>query len=62
MSDRLVAMERGRVIASGPADDVISDPTVVNAYLNADPSVVQRSGELAQALGALTASHDKQPA
>jgi branched-chain amino acid transport system ATP-binding protein len=62
MSDRLVAMERGRVIASGPADEVISDPTVVNAYLNADPSVVQRSGELAQALGALTASNDKQPA
>jgi branched-chain amino acid transport system ATP-binding protein len=62
MSDRLVAMERGRVIATGDPDTVISHPDVVSAYLNADASVVQRSGELAGALAALTAPNGRQPA
>jgi branched-chain amino acid transport system ATP-binding protein len=32
---RLVALEQGRVLASGPIDDVLADPSVIDAYLGA---------------------------
>ena len=44
ISDRLVAMELGAVIATGEPDEVVSDPRVVSGYLGTDESVVQRSG------------------
>jgi ABC-type branched-subunit amino acid transport system ATPase component len=31
--DRLIALDAGRIIATGPPDDVLDDPTVVRAYL-----------------------------
>jgi ABC-type branched-subunit amino acid transport system ATPase component/MFS family permease len=44
VSDRLVAMELGRVIAEGPPDEVLHHPQVVAAYLGADAAAVARSG------------------
>ena len=33
LADRLVVLDQGRTIASGPPDDVLADPAVVAAYL-----------------------------
>ena len=33
LADRLVAMDLGRVVADGPADDVLHDPAVIESYL-----------------------------
>jgi ABC-type branched-subunit amino acid transport system ATPase component/sugar phosphate permease len=43
VSHRLVAMELGRVIASGPAEDVLNHPEVQRAYLSASREVLLRS-------------------
>jgi len=47
ISTRLMAMEQGRVIASGPPADVLTSPEVVRAYLGASDSVLARSGAAA---------------
>lgn len=44
VTDRLVALEAGCVIASGPPEDVLSDRLVVASYLGNDPAAVDRSG------------------
>lgn len=46
IADRLVALELGRVIATGTPDEVINDPAVIASYLGTDTevSVIQRSG------------------
>ena len=44
LSDRLLALELGRVIAEGTPEQVISDPLVVASYLGGDPATVSRSG------------------
>jgi ABC-type branched-subunit amino acid transport system ATPase component len=44
ISDRLVAMELGGVIAVGDPDEVVVDPRVVSGYLGTEEAVVQRSG------------------
>ncbi|HEX4979948.1 MAG TPA: ATP-binding cassette domain-containing protein [Acidimicrobiales bacterium] len=46
--DRLIAMETGRVIATGAPHEVINDPLVVSSYLGADAVAVQRSGTARQ--------------
>jgi ABC-type branched-subunit amino acid transport system ATPase component/ABC-type branched-subunit amino acid transport system permease subunit len=45
VADRLVAMDRGRVLAVGSPADVLADPAVVSSYLGNDAAVVQRSGD-----------------
>ena len=44
VSDRLVALEAGEVIARGPVADVLSDQRVVASYLGDDLAAVHRSG------------------
>jgi ABC-type branched-subunit amino acid transport system ATPase component/predicted MFS family arabinose efflux permease len=49
VSDRLVAMDQGRVIAEGPASQVLHDPVVVASYLGTTEAVIARSGGSARA-------------
>lgn len=42
--DRLVALESGAVVASGPVADVLADERVVASYLGTSPEVIARSG------------------
>ncbi len=44
VSDRLVALESGTVIAEGAAASVLTDPLVIASYLGNDDSAVARSG------------------
>ena len=46
VSDRLVAMDQGAVIAVGDPDDVLHDPAVVASYLGTTANVIARSGDL----------------
>ena len=44
VSDRLVAMDQGRVIAEGDPDAVLRHPAVVASYLGTNADVLARSG------------------
>ena len=44
LSDRLVALDLGRVIASGDPQEVLADPLVVGSYLGTDRAAIDRSG------------------
>ena len=44
ISDRLVALDMGRVIATGRPDDVLAHPQVVESYLGTSSAAIQRSG------------------
>jgi ABC-type branched-subunit amino acid transport system ATPase component len=46
ISDRVVAMDRGRVIAAGRAEEVLADPVVLTSYFGAsEPIRGESSGE-----------------
>ena len=45
LSDRIVAMESGKVIAAGAPEVVKADPRVVEAYLGGSVTAIERSGE-----------------
>jgi branched-chain amino acid transport system ATP-binding protein len=47
LADRLIAMDAGKVLADGPAEDVRADPGVVESYLGADMAAIARSGDAA---------------
>jgi ABC-type branched-subunit amino acid transport system ATPase component/MFS family permease len=47
VSDRLIAMDQGRVIAQGSPDAVLTDSMVVESYLGTTADVLARSGALA---------------
>src|SRR4051812_21346582 len=44
VSDRLMALELGQVIAEGTPAEVVSDPRVIASYLGEDEAAVARSG------------------
>ncbi len=44
VSDRLLALESGRLVADGVPSDVLKDARVVESYLGADQRAVRRSG------------------
>ena len=43
VSDRLVAMDQGAVIATGAPEAVLADPVVVESYLGPDETAINRS-------------------
>jgi ABC-type branched-chain amino acid transport systems, ATPase component len=45
VSDRMVAMDLGRVIAEGTPEDVVHDPQVVASYLGDNEAAIARSGD-----------------
>ncbi len=44
ISDELIALELGEVVAQGAPDEVVNDPRVVQGYLGTTEAVIQRSG------------------
>jgi branched-chain amino acid transport system ATP-binding protein len=44
VSDRLLALEQGQVIATGPPADVLAHPDVVESYLGTSSAAITRSG------------------
>ncbi|HEX4980155.1 MAG TPA: MFS transporter [Ilumatobacteraceae bacterium] len=44
ISDRLVAMDRGQIIAAGATHDVLAHPAVIESYLGRTVAAVARSG------------------
>jgi ABC-type hemin transport system ATPase subunit len=44
VSDRLVALDQGRVVTAGVPSEVLAHPEVVASYLGGDAAVLSRSG------------------
>jgi branched-chain amino acid transport system ATP-binding protein len=44
VSDRLVALDQGRIVTIGSADEVLAHPQVVASYLGSTEAVIARSG------------------
>ncbi|MBU3719087.1 MAG: ABC transporter ATP-binding protein, partial [Actinobacteria bacterium] len=45
VADRLVAMDQGRVVISGPPSEVLVHPLVVESYLGTSSAAIARSGQ-----------------
>jgi branched-chain amino acid transport system ATP-binding protein len=44
VSDRLLALDQGRVLTSGSPSDVLEHPEVISSYLGTNPEAIARSG------------------
>ena len=49
ISDRLIALDQGAVVTTGPPADVLLHPDVVASYLGTDAAALSRSGSVAPA-------------
>jgi ABC-type branched-subunit amino acid transport system ATPase component len=49
VSDRMVALDQGRVIATGTPREVLDSPLVVASYLGTDRAAIERSGRVTAA-------------
>ena len=47
VSDRMLALDQGRVVTEGSSDDVLHHPEVVASYLGNTDEVIARSGAVA---------------
>jgi branched-chain amino acid transport system ATP-binding protein len=54
ISDRMLALDLGRVVVDGPPDDVVNHPDVVASYLGTSSDAIARSGALAPQPAAAT--------
>ncbi len=45
VSDRLIALDQGRVIASGLSEEVLAHPVVIESYLGTSSAAIARSGQ-----------------
>jgi len=64
ISDWVIVMAQGRIIAEGPPHSVMSDPRVIDAYLGAHHDVALDASEdtiLAEAENELAGKHDENP-
>lgn len=46
ISDRLIALDQGRIVTSGRPADVLADPRVMQSYLGTDAAALARSGSV----------------
>ena len=56
LSDEMICMHLGQVIARGTPEEVLADPAVEAAYLGSDVATVRRSGQAAGEPGPLATS------
>ena len=62
IADRLVGMELGRVLVTGPPPDVLSDERILRSYLSASPEIIERSGSrMASVLSTITTQQPQPP-
>ena len=62
LSDRIVAMADGTVIAQGTPDEVRNDPVVVESYLGGDVEAIERSDSVPSQRPASKAAPEHEPA
>jgi branched-chain amino acid transport system ATP-binding protein len=61
VSDEIIALDLGRVVARGSPSAVLSDPRVVASYLGDNVGVIQRSGSVPAVQAQRAGSHSGQP-
>jgi ABC-type branched-subunit amino acid transport system ATPase component/MFS family permease len=57
ISDRMIALDLGRVVAEGAPTEVVEHPAVVASYLGTDESAIARSGAVAGTAGSNEGSY-----
>ena len=62
IADRLIAMEEGQVLVTGPPDLVRNDPRVISSYLGGDIMAIERSGLMSLAVTSKGRRGSRKPA